>query len=91
MCQIDSQYMLSSNFSSFCVLVAVVRVFTGSTPEEAPVLIDLSALVAFCGCANVFCRLVPALKFNFHDVIAEIGNVPGYCLNRTSGRMAIRD
>ena len=37
MCQIDSQYMLSSNFSCFCVLVAVMRVFTASTSEEAPV------------------------------------------------------
>ena len=37
MCQIDSQYMLSSNLSCFCVLVAVIRVFTASTLEEAPV------------------------------------------------------
>ena len=37
MCQIDSQYMLTSNFSCFCVLVAMIRVFTASTPEKAPV------------------------------------------------------
>ena len=61
------------------------------TPEEAHVPLNCDRFArssCFCGCANAFCRHVPALEFNFHDVIAEIGNV--LRKNRTSGRMATR-
>ena len=62
MCQIDSQYMLTSNFSCFCVLVTVVRVFTASTPEEAQVPLNCDRF-ARSSCANAFCRHVPALEW----------------------------
>lgn len=47
-----------------------------STLEEAlvPLNCDQLTLVTFCGCANAFCRLILALEFNFHDIVAEIGN-----------------
>ena len=46
-------------------------------------VVALCARVASCGCANAFSGPTPALKFKFHDVIAEIGNVNG-----TSSQMA---
>ena len=73
MCQIVSDDVQTSNFSCFCILVAAIRVFINHLYHGT--VVALHARVASCGCANAFCGPTPALEFNFHDVIAEIGIV----------------
>ena len=57
---------------------AAIRVFTARRQSGSSVwncdrfACSRTRLGASCGCANAFCGLTPALKFHFHDVIAEI-------------------
>ena len=79
MCQIVPEYMQTGQISPVSASSwprsgylplphTVNRLYHGT-------VVALRARVASCGCANAFCGPTPALKFNFHDVIAEIGNV----------------
>ena len=55
----------------------MMRVFTASTPEEAPVPLNCDRFArssCFLWLRERFLQTRSALEFNFHDV-AEIGNV----------------
>ena len=90
MCQIVSEYMQTSNFSYFCILVTAIRVFTTPTHGQPSVPWNCGHFArssCFLWLRERFWRINSNCWIQFSWLIAEIWNV---CGNRTSGQMTMQ-